>query len=121
MSFTNTPKFQFNPQPNQRWIHSGKCTYKETYDNGEHRYIFTGPCSIFPEHTHTVSILGHELFMFNQKDDLMQLRSLCPEDREWVNTGISPKGWAHIFPSEEDDEATRDFNIGIETHPFPAY
>ena len=117
MSFTNPPKFKLGNllllNAGERWIHTKHVTYKEVY-YPEHRYIFTGACSIFPDHTHTVSIVAQELFEFNQTDDLMVLRSLCPEDREWVNTGISPKGWAHVFPAEEDNEDLRnDVPLGL--------
>ena len=103
MSFTNPPKFKLGNllllNAGERWIHTKHVTYKEVY---------------YPEHTHTVSIVAQELFEFNQTDDLMVLRSLCPEDREWVNTGISPKGWAHVFPAEEDNEDLRnDVPLGL--------
>ena len=77
-----------------RYINSN-CTYTQNYDEGT--YTFTGPCRVTGE-SYTVTIPGAELFDLNQGLPIQDaLCSLDAEQREFVMSGTSPKGWAKLF------------------------
>ena len=78
----------------ERYIETD-CTYTQNYEEGT--YTFTGPCRITGE-SYTVTIPGAELFDLNQGLPIQEaLRSLDSEQREFVMSGTSPKGWVKLF------------------------
>ena len=77
------------------------CTYTQNHSEGT--YTFTGPCRVTGE-PYTVTISGAELFDLNQGLPIQDaLRSLDAEQREFVMSGTSPKGWAKIFGNDIDN------------------
>lgn len=80
-----------------RYIDSPKCKCTEVYEP-EHKYTFSGPCRVTGE-THSVTIAAKNLFDFRQTDDIMTT-GLNADDREFVMSGISPKGWEQLFSEE---------------------
>ena len=78
-----------------RYIDNCKC--KEIYQP-KHQYIFSGPCVITKE-IYSVTIEAQNLFNFRQSDNVMEL-GLNEDDREFVMTGISPKGWEILFKED---------------------
>ncbi len=81
----------------ERYIHTG-CTYTQNHDEGT--YTFTGPCRVTGE-PYTVTIPGAELFDLNQGLNIQDaLRSLNAEQREFVISGTSPKGWENLFGND---------------------
>ena len=69
-----------------------------TEDHGEqgHTYTFTGSCIATGEE-YSVTVKGPELFNMRQTNSMMALVSLDPGDREFLISGISPKGWDKLF------------------------
>lgn len=66
-------------------------------------YIFTGPCVITKE-LHSVTIPGPELYAYRQGVKIQDaLKSVNAGDREFLMTGISPKGWEQTFGKPETD------------------
>ena len=81
----------------ERYIHTG-CTYTQNHDEGT--YTFTGPCRVTGE-PYTVTIPGAELFDLNQGLHIQDaLRSLNADQREFVISGTSPKGWEKLFGND---------------------
>lgn len=80
-----------------RYIDSPKCKCTEIYEP-EHKYVFSGPCRVTGE-TYSVTIAAKNLFDFRQTDDIMAT-GLNADDREFVMSGISPKGWEQLFSEE---------------------
>ena len=77
-----------------RYINSD-CTYTQNHEEGT--YTFTGPCRVTGD-SYTVTIPGSELFDLNQGLPIQDaLKSLEPEQREFVMSGTSPKGWEKLF------------------------
>ena len=77
-----------------RYINSNR-TYTQNYNEGT--YTFTGPCRVTGD-DYTVTIPGSELFDLNQGLPIQDaLKSLDSEQREFVMSGTSPKGWAKLF------------------------
>ena len=76
-------------------------TYTEVYEPN-HLYIFSGPCLVTGE-DYSVTVKGEELHEMRRKDSIMALRSLSAEDREFLISGTSPKGWKKLFSFEESD------------------
>ncbi len=77
-----------------------KCTYTETYEDGKHYYIFTGPCLITKK-PYSVKVPGSELYAYNQGRYIQDaMPSVSAEDREFLMTGYSPEGWDKIFRKE---------------------
>jgi len=79
-----------------------KCWYKEEHEP-EHVYIFTGPCDITGE-PYSVVLPAEGLFKYNNGAHVQDaFPKLSREDREFIISGISPKGWRETFgdPDEE--------------------
>lgn len=83
----------------ERYIHTD-CTYTQNYEEGT--YTFTGPCKKTGK-AYSVTVKGSELFDLNQGLPLQDaLRTVSVDDREFVNSGISPEGWGLIFGTDEN-------------------
>ena len=90
----------------ERYIHT-HCSYTEQYTpEGEHVYTFTGPCRVTGT-PYSVKLHGHELWDLNQGKTVQSaLSRLSTDDREFVVSGTSPKGWDILFaPSAILEEA----------------
>jgi hypothetical protein len=70
------------------------CTYTEEYEP-EHTYTFKGTCRVTHKE-HSVKVLGSELFRFRKSDSIYSLESVSRGDREFLISGISPKGWNQL-------------------------
>lgn len=69
-----------------------RCTYRESYDNNEHTYTFTGPCIVTGK-PYSVTVKGSELFALRQGKHIQNaLVSNSSSDREFLLTGVSPEG-----------------------------
>lgn len=82
-----------------RYIDTPNVRVEENY-SPEHTYTFTGPCAVTGEQ-YSVTVAGPNLFRFRQTNSVMDL-GLDADDREFVMTGTSPKGWAQLFGSYEE-------------------
>jgi len=89
-------RFTYLPLQN-RYIR--ECTYTESFDDDVHKYTFTGTCHVTGSQ-HSVTVLGSELFAFNQTDRINEFKSLSPEDREFLISGTSPLGWQILYGTE---------------------
>lgn len=79
------------------------CKYTEGYEGGRHYYIFTGSCIVTGE-DHSVLVWGSDLYAYRQGKLIQDaMPRVKPEDREFLVSGVSPKGWKLRFG--EDDEA----------------
>lgn len=78
-----------------RWF-LRNCTYTESH-SPEHTYTFTGRCVVTGEE-HSVTVKGKDLFDYNRGAFIQDaFPYLTPGDREFLNSGISPKGWKETF------------------------
>lgn len=82
-----------------RYIDSPKVRVTENF-SPSHTYTFTGPCVVTGE-AYSVTIAGANLFAFRQSDNVLDL-GLNADDREFVMSGTSPKGWDQLFGGGED-------------------
>lgn len=73
------------------------CTYEEQYEP-EHTYTFTGPCVVTGK-PYSVTVKGSELFSYRNSKMRIQdaMPSLAPDDREFLQYGISPEAWDAMF------------------------
>jgi len=78
-----------------RYIDNCKC--EEIY-KPHHQYKFTGPCVVTKE-DYSITIDAANLFAFRQSDDLDDL-GISLDDREFVISGTSPRGWDMLFEEE---------------------
>lgn len=78
-----------------------RCDYTEEYKDGNHFYIYTGPCVISGKKI-TVRIPGKELYAY-RKGELIQhaMPSLTPAEREFLISGISGEEWDNVTKEEE--------------------
>jgi len=85
-------------------MYLSKCTYVEEY-KPVHVYIFTGDCVVTQE-PYTVRLPANGLFFYNQG---MLVQNAFPgvsaEDREFITSGVSPKGWA-LMTQDSGDEGS---------------
>lgn len=80
------------------------CDYKETYENGEHFYIFTGKC-VKTHKEYSVKVPGKELYAYNQGALIQNaMPSVSRQDREFLISGFSPEGWNILFPPNESSD-----------------
>lgn len=78
------------------------CECREVYN--PHGYVFTGKCVETGE-MHSVTIPGPELFAYRQGAKIQDaMSSISPEDREFLMSGVSPKGWKNLWDTNEEDE-----------------
>ena len=77
--------------------------YTETYDNG-HEYHFTGKCRVTGDER-TVTVKGQELFRY-RSGELIQnaLKSVNDDDREFLLSGITIKGWDRLNNKSNDTD-----------------
>ena len=62
-----------------------------------HTFTFTGACMITGE-TYSVTVKGEDLFKYRQGALLQDaFPTLDPSDREFLLTGVSPKGWKKLY------------------------
>lgn len=84
------------------YIDSGMCKCTEKYEP-EHLYCYSGPCSVTGEPI-TIEIPAQGLFNIRQG---MGIKEALPEmnanDREFILTGISAKGWEKIFGKNPEE------------------
>lgn len=67
----------------------------------EHLYVFRAPCMVCQEE-YEVRVPGPALFRYNQGEPIQSALSMVPaEDREFLLSGISPKGWKMMFGDDE--------------------
>lgn len=77
------------------------CTYVEKHDNGQHVYAFTGPCIVTKKMV-TVEVPAAGLFAYCQGAFIQNaFPNLSADDREFLMSGISAKGWALKFGGDE--------------------
>lgn len=77
------------------------CTYTEEYFP-VHIYIFTGPC-VLTGKNYSVIVDAKELYNYRTNDcSIQDAFPNMPEcDREFLMSGISPKGWDLNLSDEE--------------------
>lgn len=82
-----------------------KCTYTESFEDGQHVYIFTGPCQVTGK-TYSVKVKGEELYAY-RRGALAQnaFKTLSAEDREFLISGTSPDGWKQMYGGEDGEES----------------
>lgn len=76
------------------------CTVRESYD--PHTYTFTGRCVVTDEE-YSVTVKAKELFAY-RAGALIQdaMPSLSKDDREFLLSGMSPKGWEQAFGDSDE-------------------
>jgi hypothetical protein len=76
------------------------CACNETFENGNHLYIFTGPCHITGKSV-TVKVPADGLFAYRQGAFIQDaFPDLSKDDREFLMSGISKEGWDKAFMEE---------------------
>lgn len=79
------------------------CKITEVYEP-EHIYIFSGPC-IKTGEEYSVSVKAPDLYKYHQGEYIQNaFPYLSTDDREFLMSGYSPKGWKEIFGNEEEEE-----------------
>jgi len=80
-----------------------RCTYTEELRDGEHVYIFTGPC-IATGKLYSVVVPGEGLFKY-RRGALIQnaFPNMSAGDREFLMSGYSPEAFDEIFGEEDED------------------
>ena len=66
----------------------------------EHTYTITARCHMTNE-LNSVVMKAKELFAYNQGGGISAFTSLSSDDREFLLSGTSPKGWKILFGSDE--------------------
>lgn len=86
------------------------CDYVEevkklpVYRDPIHGYTFTGRCVVTGE-LYSVFVPSHELFAYRQGALIQNaMPSVSADDREFLISGTSPKGWEILFGKGDDDE-----------------
>ena len=83
------------------------CRYTEEYEP-EHTYTFTAQCVVTGE-PHSVTVKGADLFKYNRGEYIQDaFPYLTPGDREFLMSGVSPKGWSMMFGTDAPDEEEAD-------------
>ena len=82
--------------------------YTENYSDGVHTYTFTSPCT-FTGKPYSVTVLGSELFVYNQTGSITSFASLSLSDREFIISGTSPEGWDLMM--KDIDEGGDDIQV----------
>lgn len=78
-----------------------QCAYQENFQNGEQFYTFSGPCIITNEIIH-VTVKGPDLYQFRQGKAVQDaFPYLSKDEREFIISGISAKGWNELFGNPE--------------------
>ena len=78
------------------------CQYTESFENGKHLYLFSGPCHVMGK-TVTVKVAAEGLFAYRQGAFIQDaFPDLNKDDREFLMSGISKEGWDKMFGSEEE-------------------
>jgi hypothetical protein len=73
------------------------CTYTEDYKN--HTYTFIGNCVVTGK-PYSVTVPAQGLFAYRQGAHIQDaFPKLSTDDREFLMSGISPKGWNLTFNS----------------------
>jgi hypothetical protein len=79
-----------------------KCTYTENFANGNHVYIFTGPCIVTKKMV-SVEVPAEGLFAYRQGAFVQDaFPNLSKDDREFLMSGMSAEGWGKTFASDEE-------------------
>ena len=90
-----------------------KCRYVENHENGEHTYTFTGPC-VVTGNDYSVTVKGPDLFRYNQGESIQDaFPYLSRDDREFLISGTSPKGWEDMFGFEDGFEPIAEVTVAI--------
>lgn len=80
------------------------CTYRETYDNGQHHYIYSGPCKVTGKSV-SVKVPAEGLYAYRQGAFIQDaFPDLSKDECEFLMTGISKEGWQLTFG---DDSCTK--------------
>ena len=81
-----------------------RCTYTESYDNGQHVYTFTGPC-VITKKTVSVKVPAEALYAYRQGAYIQDaLSMLSVDEREFLMSGMSKEGWDKAFPPDCSDD-----------------
>ncbi len=85
------------------------CEVVEVYEP-EHTYTFVGPCVVTGEEQR-VTVKATDLFRYRQGGYVQAcIHYLSKDDREFLISGPSAKGWKMLFGDEESDEPIEDEN-----------
>lgn len=84
-----------------------RCNCEEKFN--PHRYVYTGKCIQTGESV-TVEIPAAELFAYRRGEYIQTaMPSVSVDDREFLMSGFSAKGWQEAFGfDEENDEELLD-------------
>lgn len=78
------------------------CQYTESFENGEHFYVFTGPCVVTGKPV-TVKVPGAGLFAYRSGAHIQDaFPTLSTDDREFLLSGMSKEAWNETFSGEEE-------------------
>ena len=92
----------------ERYINTD-CSYEQDYDEGT--YTFKGPCVVTGEE-YSVTISGTQLFELQHGSSVNSaLVSLDAGQREFVISGISPKGWEKLYGNDDCDDERQGIRI----------
>ena len=84
-----------------------------TREVNTNRTTFTGKCVILGTE-HSVTVLNREIDAYHQGKLIQNaMPQLSIEDREFLQSGISPEGWRHaFFPSQVRELAQLNYEAG---------
>ena len=79
-----------------------RCTYTETYKDGKHEYVFTGPCVVTKKPV-TVKVPAEGLFAYRSGAYIQDaFPNLTADEREFLMSGMSKEGWDKTFGGEDE-------------------
>jgi len=71
--------------------------------DGPHWFKITGKCPISRD-IHSIKVRVADFYAFKVLDDInVAFRNYTPDEREFLISGTSPKGWDKAFPKEDDE------------------
>lgn len=80
------------------------CQYTETFENGKHLYVYTGPCVVTGKPV-TVKLPAEGLFAYRSGKFIQDaFPTLNKDEREFLISGMSKEAWDATF-SEEDNNS----------------
>lgn len=74
-----------------------KCQYQETRVNGQHYYVYSGPCKVTGKLV-SVKVPAEGLYAYRQGALIQDaFPNLSKDEREFLISGISKEGWEETF------------------------
>lgn len=78
------------------------CVYQETFENGQHFYVYNGPCVVTGKKV-SVKVPAEQLFAYRQGAYIQEaFPDMSVGEREFLMSGFSQEGWDLTFSGAEE-------------------